>query len=328
MTPREIVLANLEHAGPPRPGFTFSGGRLNDMVIAGLGPSATYRQRRWTQGSREYYDDEWGNVWVRMVVGPQSGEVHEPALKDWDRLDSLRRPDWHDSRRYEPMRRAFAAAGDKFRAAFLPGWVFATSRYLRKMENYFPDLIDCRPQIDRLHGIVTDLLLGVIHNVARAGADGIHFCEDLGVQDRPLIGPAMWREVFAPHYRRLTAAAHGHGMKVLMHSCGYNWALIDDLADAGIDCFQFDQPAAYDLPALAGKLRARRLSLWSPVDIQKHLPTGDRAIIQREARRLVELFAGFLIVKNYPDLAGIGVRPEWDQWAYEAFLAAANVVPS
>jgi hypothetical protein len=42
----------------------------------------------------------------------------------------------------------------------------------------------------------------------------------------------------------------------------------------------------------------------------------------------VKLFAGTrggLIAKNYGDLHGIGVEPEWDQWAYEAFTAAMRL---
>lgn len=56
-----------------------------------------------------------------------------------------------------------------------------------------------------------------------------------------------WREVFAGdsfdfdyhlmYYRRLCGAAHARGLKVLMHSCGYNWELLADLMDVGIDCF-------------------------------------------------------------------------------------------
>ena len=50
------------------------------------------------------------------------------------------------------------------------------------------------------------------------------------------------------------------------------------------------------------------------------LPTGDRELIERETKRLVETFRGGFIAKNYGDLPGIGVLPEWDQWAYEAFV--------
>ncbi len=101
--------------------------------------------------------------------------------------------------------------------------------------------------------------------------------------------------------------------------------MIDDLIECGFDCFQFDQPRAYDIPALARKLRERKVALWSPVDIQQVLPTGDRTRIEREAETMVETFRGGLIAKNYPDLHGIGVKPEWDQWAYEAFLRQAQV---
>lgn len=98
-----------------------------------------------------------------------------------------------------------------------------------------------------------------------------------------------------------------------------------DLIDAGVNVFQFDQPAAYDMPALADKLRERKAALWSPLDIQKFLPTGDRKLIEREARRLVDTFRDGLILKDYPDLPGIGVKDEWDMWAYTAFIEAAGI---
>lgn len=181
------------------------------------------------------------------------------------------------------------------------------------------DLIDERERIDILHERVCDIIEKIIVQYGEAGMDGIMFCEDLGVQDRTLIGPAMWDDVFRPHYERLTAKAHSYGMKVLMHSCGYNWALIDNLCEAGIDCLQFDQPAVYDQPALAKKLRGYGVGLFSPCDIQKVLPTGDRALIESETERLVKNFRGGFIAKNYPDLHGIGVQPEWDMWAYDTF---------
>ena len=105
------------------------------------------------------------------------------------------------------------------------------------------DLIEYREEIERLHKMITDLLVNVIHLAGECGAEGIFYCEDLGTQDSLLMSPAMWRDIFRSHYIRLTSAAHEHGMKVFMHSCGYNWELIDDLIEAGVDCFQLDQPA-------------------------------------------------------------------------------------
>jgi len=66
------------------------------------------------------------------------------------------------------------------------------------------------------------------------------------------------------------------------------------------------------------------VGLYAPSDIQQWLPTGDRAYIEAQTEQLVDLFRGGLIAKNYGDLHGIGVEPEWDQWAYEVFARAGS----
>lgn len=320
MTSSEIIYANLSQENPERPGLNFTGDRMDDMCMGVISPSEKYHPRRWTEGEFEYYDDEWGNIWRRMKDGCLGGEVYKPRLTNWVELDSLQFPDFNNPTRYETLRTRYAQPIDRFKMACMPGWVFASSRYLRKMEIYFMDLIQYREEIDRLHKRITDLLVDVIRLFGTCGVQAIFFAEDLGVQDRLLMSPSMWRDIFRPHYLRLTSTAHELGMKVFMHSCGYNWDLLDDLVDAGIDCFQFDQPEAYDLASLAKKFKERKVALWSPVDIQKILPTGNRTLIEDEVRKMAHLFKGCLIFKNYGDLPGIGVQDEWDQWAYKEAL--------
>lgn len=321
MTPREIIQANIACRCADRIGLNFSGaGRHNDFAFVGVQHDLT--TRKWVEGELEYSVDIWGNTWHRKVGMSQGGEICAPALPTWDALASLTLPDLTRPEFYQPARDLAAGASDKFRCGFLPGWPFSICRYLRKMEVYFLDMAEQPPELDTLHDRVTSLLEAVIDRFGAAGLDGVMFCEDLGTQDRLLIGPSMWRRVHRPLYLRLTACAHAHGMKVIQHSCGYNWQLIDDLCAAGIDCLQFDQPAVYDQPALAAKLRQHGVGLYSPCDIQQVLPTGDRARIEAATERLVATFRGGFIAKNYPDLKGIGVAPEWDQWAYEAFLRA------
>ncbi len=219
------------------------------------------------------------------------------------------------------MQTFFAAAGDRFRLAAIGCWVFEAARYLRKLEVYLADLALGEDHLAELHDRVATVCEGRIRMAAEAGADGIFILEDLGTQTGLLFSPAMFRRFFKETYTRLYGLAHELGMKVFLHSCGKNVEILDDIIACGVDCFQFDQPALYDMPALADKLARHRVMLWSPVDIQKVLPTGNRAFICEEARRLVRLFRGGLMLKNYPDLPGIGVAREWDGWAYEAFLA-------
>lgn len=324
MNAREIILANLNHQQPPRPGLTFNRGRINDICNAWLNPYG-YTQKRWVEGQREYYDDEWGNLWVRMVDGSVKGEIYQPAIADWSQLDRLQPPDYSHPDCAISMRALFDNAGDTYKLAGIGGWIFDNARYLRKMEIYFADLALYPAEVNRMHEIVAGVYEQKIHLAAQAGADGIFIGEDMGTQTGLLFSPKMFRGYFKAMYTRLFGLVHDYGMKVFMHSCGQNWAIVPELLDAGVDVFQFDQPALYDMRRLAAILKEHKAALWSPVDIQKVLPTGDRALIEAFAHELVDTFEGHLICKNYPDLHGIGVEEEWDDWAYEAICARAGV---
>jgi len=319
MTSKEIIRQNIEYNCDERIGFNFTQeGWLNDFISAGVAHGI--ETKKWTEGNVEYNTDIWGNLWHRYTDMSAGGEVLKPILEDWADLDTLELPELSKPEFFTSAREV-GKNKEQFTVGNMPGWVFATTRYMRKMEIYFMDIVVEREKIDILHDKITTVLEGVIEEYGKAGLDSIMFWEDLGIQDRTLIGPDMWRDLYREHYERLTSKAHQYNMKVIQHSCGYNWALIDDLCEAGIDCFQFDQPAVYDQIELAKKLKKHKVGLFSPCDIQKVLPTGDRAFIEKETKRMIDNFRGGLIAKNYPDLHGIGVNPEWDKWAYDIFVS-------
>lgn len=320
MNGKTIISANLEHSGASRPGLTFTGDRINDMIFAGPGAPSGWEQKRWTENEIEYYDDIWGNLWARMLDGCAAGEVCKPAIENWEQLDDFQPPRFVYEECVASFRQGFAAVDDKFRMAGIPGWVFASSRYIRKMENYFMDMVLAPDELKRLHDIVAGVFENIIRAAGEADADGIFFCEDMGTQTGLLFSVEMWEDFFGELYRRLFALAHDCGMKVFMHSCGQNRAILETLLEAGVDCFQFDQPTVYDMPELAALLRKHKAALWAPVDIQKIMPTGDKVLIEKGVDDMFDIFNGFLIFKNYTDLKGIGVREEWDMWAYNRIL--------
>ena len=322
MKSRDAVIANIECRSTGRIAFNFARvpGRMNDFVSAGCGHGI--ERERWEGGGFEFSTDIWGNIWRRIPGKSQSGEIWKPVLEDWSDLDSLELPELDASEYYEEARRLGKEENEKFRYGHFwgIGWVFTIPQSLRRMDTLFMDFIEHPDRVEALLGRIVPLLEGMIRRYGEAGLDGIMFGEDLGVQDRLLFGRMRWNSIFRHHYERLTSCAHSFGMKVIQHTCGYNWELIDDLCDAGVDCLQFDQPTVYDMQALAAKLRDHGVGLFSPCDIQGILPTGDRGLIERECRKIVELFKGGFIAKNYPDLHGIGVEEEWDEWAYRAFV--------
>jgi len=317
MNSREIILANINRQNPPRCGLDFDRERISDFLFAGLNPRG-FQQKRWVEGKIEFYDDEWGNIWHRMIEGSFKGEIIHPAIKEWGDIKNLRVPDYSHTDCAASMTELFKQSTELFRVAALGGWVFDNARYLRKLDIYFLDMGLNQKELMGLHEIIACVYEQKIHLAGNAGADGIFIAEDLGTQTGLLFSPKMFRFYFKEMYTRLFGIAHSYNMKVIMHSCGNNWAILPDLLDAGVDVFQFDQPAVYNMPRLAALLKERNAALYCPVDIQAILPTGDREIIRNGARQLYDTFEGGLICKNYLDLHGIGVREEWDDWAYQA----------
>ncbi|MCX5776889.1 MAG: hypothetical protein NTX32_04605 [Candidatus Firestonebacteria bacterium] len=331
-TPREVIKRHMSFSGPDRIGMNFTKVMnypdcMCDFSRTRPNPKG-WEVKKWEDEKFEYYDDPWGNVWHRIKGFSAGGEVFKPAIADWNDLKTYKAPDFASSPDFELLKAKWEKDNDQhYRVVGLNGFMFSASRYLRKMEVYLEDLVLERKNIDKLHAIVADTFERVIIRAAEIGADGIAFAEDWGIQDRTLISPDMFKDIFLPHHKRLFKAARQRGLSVEMHSCGYNWAILPYLIEAGVSAFQFDQPTLYGMEKLAKYLQENKVVLKSPVDVQKVLPTGDKKLIQQTARDMIRLFNGKnggLIAQNYGDLHGIGVDPEWNTWAYETFLEACK----
>ena len=323
MTSREIIQRVVRFERPERIGLTFSSGRVNDVVSASAkrkGYASPEEVR--IEGNMEVYEDEWGNTWHRVKGMSRGGEVRDAVLRDWRDLDGIELPDYKDPTRYEPAREVFSERPDKYHLGGLPGFPFSIMRYMRKMEVFLQDVLIHREEVEELQRRVVSVVKDAVRGMADAGADAVFFCEDWGTQERLLVRPALWRSLFKPGFQDILDEASRCGVGVWMHSCGCINDIIEDLIEVGMKVLQFDQPALHGIDHLADRFGGR-VTFWCPVDIQKTLQTGDREKIRAEARQLCEKLGGAgggFIAKNYGDLHGIGVDPEWDQWAYEAFL--------
>lgn len=322
MTSREIVRAVLTFDHPPRIAMTLPAPYPNDCVgtgyrVPGFQPVALELR----PGEVKRWRDEWGCTWATLTTYDK-GEVVEPAIAEWADLDAYRPPDLGQPAGFEEMRRTFAAEPDRFRVAWIPGLIFSVARNLRKLENYLCDLALEPDNVGRLHAIVRAELLRCIDGCAAAGADAIAFCEDWGMQDRLMISPAMWREIFKPEFAALAGRAREHGMFVLMHSCGKMTEIIEDCIETGVSAFQFDQPRLHGIERL-GERFGGRASFWCPVDIQRTLQTRDPRRIREDARLLIEHLGGHgggFIAGYYYGNDAIGLAPQVQEHACRAFV--------
>ena len=119
------------------------------------------------------------------------------------------------------------------------------------------------------------------------------FGNDFGSQDGLLFSADMWADFFFENIRRLAALAHGHGLKVMMHSCGAIRPLIPRLIEAGVDILDPIQVTARGMtPA---ELRAEfggRIVFHGGVDTQRALPFKTPAEVAAHARETAAALGG------------------------------------
>ncbi|HOX07647.1 MAG TPA: segregation/condensation protein A [Planctomycetota bacterium] len=333
MTPREIVKASLAFASPPRIvyGMDPEAGFPRDFLSVRRRPAPNSRATDWAPaGPDEERWDEWGNLW-RRLGGITKGEPKVGVLEEsWDQLDSYEFP-------RTDAKELYADAAERVKQLHSEGlfafgwtdWPFNAARYLRRMDNFLADVLLEPERVKQLLGKLADMFAREIARYGEIGCDAVMACEDWGTQDRLLVSPECWRELFKPGFKQLCDAAHAHGMAVFLHSCGKNTEIIENWIEVGIDVCQFDQPELHGIDHLAGKFGGR-MHFWCPVDIQHTLQTADEARIEAAAREYIEklgCFGGGFIAGYYQDNEGIGLDPKWQAIASRAFMKYGDPAP-
>ena len=323
MTGQEIVRRTVTFSDPERTAMALPDPYPNDFCSSGPSDDPRHPGSAWAEVEPGHWEhtDPWGNTWAR-VEGFSKGEVVRGALEEWDRLDEIELPDYDLPERYETPRQVFSESADKFRIGGIPGFPFNIARKMRRMENFLMDVMAELDRVERLLAMVEEQLHHAIRHLAEAGADAVMFAEDWGTQDRLLVRPETWRRMFKPGFVRLCRTAHERGVFVFMHSCGCIYEAMDDMIEAGIDLFQFDQPALYGLDRLADEFGGR-VSFWCPVDIQKTLQSRDAAAIERDAREMVRRLGGNgggFVAGYYGGNEAIGLDPRWQDLACRCFV--------
>lgn len=145
-----------------------------------------------------------------------------------------------------------------------------------------PDLL--RELIDAADAFWTKLGLKLIE----AGCDALYVANDMGMNERTLISPAHLREFFFPSFGRQIKTWKQAGGRVLLHSCGNVDAVLEDLADLGIDALNNLQVRAGMNLASAKARIGDRVTIVGNVDATGVMCQQDKSLIDRAIREVVE----------------------------------------
>jgi len=120
------------------------------------------------------------------------------------------------------------------------------------------------------------------------GCDALYVANDMGMNGRTLISPNQLREFFFPSFRKQVKAWKDAGGRVLLHSCGNINAILEDLADCGIDAINNIQVRAGMNLAEAKARIGDRVTIVGNVDATGIMCQSNKQLIADAIQEVVD----------------------------------------
>ncbi|MCG2767790.1 MAG: uroporphyrinogen decarboxylase family protein [Chloroflexota bacterium] len=250
--------------------------------------------------------DAAGNVVLKM---PKDGHYFDPiysplanatSIADIDEyLDQIEDYDTpaHLDKSYEEMAqkaKELRETTDYLLVGFFGGHVLQAGQSLRGWEAFLMDLVTNKKFAHALMEKLTEAHLRRFQRYASTVGqfvDVIHFEEDLGMQDRPLMRPSLYREMVKPYHKELFAYAKSHcDAYILLHTDGAVAPFIPDFIEMGVDAVNPVQVSAAGMDTkLLKREFGRDITFWGAgCDSQAILPYGTPQEVADEVKRRID----------------------------------------
>ena len=229
------------------------------------------------------YTDDWGSVWYVGEPGV-IGEVKEPALPDWSKLDKYQPPwDLIKNRDIDFINRT-CDKSDKFMISDISARPFERIQFVRGSENVYLDLAYDSKEFRKLLEMIHEFFLKDVTNWAESNVDAVFLMDDWGGNDSLLISPAMWRTMFKPLYKEYCDIIHKAGKYVFYHVDGFIEPIFGDLIEVGMDAIN-SQLFCMNIESLAEKYKGK-VTFWGEIDRQRILSFGTTDEVHQAVQRV------------------------------------------
>ena len=252
--------------------------------------------------------DDWGIVYQRSPHGlpvPNGHPLNEPSS-----LRGYRPP--------KPKREHLLLldlARERFKGRVALFWLmrgtFVRSWRLTGMQNLMIQMIESPSFVHQIASMVLEYNLRQLEMLAQAGLDVLVVEDDIATTQTTLISPRHFREFVNPYNRKIVQRAHALGLKVMRHSDGNLWSILDVLLDSGYDGLNPLEPqAGMDLKKLK-QYCGDRICLVGNIDCLDLLCSGTPEQVEAAVRQAIEVAApggGYILSES--NSLHPGVNPE------------------
>lgn len=294
----------------------FQYARIDEAVLARfgadirtlVGPLST--RVRSQEGPGDSFTDYWGITWQRPP-GALYYHMCRPPLQQACTPGDITGYDWPDAKTLLDTE-GLSDAAHRLRkvtdCAILgihegPGSIFEMAWHLRGLAEFMMDLASDPDMAHALLRTLTDLAKeSMVCFLSEVGdsIDLIQVGDDLGTQNGPLISPRMFRAIVKPYLAEFYALIHDlTRAKIMLHSCGSVYAIIDDLIEIGVDVLNPVQVSARDMDTQRLKAEfGNRIAFCGGIDTHRVLPYGTPDEVRAEVQQRIHDLApggGYLL---------------------------------
>ncbi len=235
-------------------------------------------------GGKEYkiVFDGKGNLGTPMYTGGRIKSAED--WRSWPKEDLLRLPE-KNRKFFSKLQKDF---GDKIFIffAFVDG-IFGYTWGALGFERFVIAARKERAFVERIVRFYTDLYCLMLEAVADAGVPGVIYADDMAYRSGPMINPKQLDSLLGDSLRRLTETAHMLGMKIVVHSCGNVYRLLDWFADCGFDGVHALEPTAGMELSEVKRMVGDRLCLLGNVDVTHVLVDASREEVFEAVRQAI-----------------------------------------
>jgi uroporphyrinogen decarboxylase len=266
---------------------------------------ARFQPQLQEDGSQVTFDAA-GNVALRM---PRGGHYFDPvyspladatSVRDIEKhlaaIESYDTPS-HLDLGYEELAekaRALRESTDYLLVGFFGGHIFQAGQSLRGWETFLMDLLMNRRFAEALMDHLAEANMRRFERFAGTVGrcvDVVQFEDDLGMQDRPILRPELYRQVVKPYHEKLFRFAKSRcDAYLLLHTDGAVAPFIPDFIEMGIDALNPVQVSAAGMdPKALKKEFGRDIVFWGGgCDSQTVLPFGTPKEVADEVKRRID----------------------------------------
>ncbi len=263
--------------------------------------------------------DKYGTVYQLSEHGepmPIKGPIEGPEdLVGFDMVSRLEEQDFAGVRyvvdTVGPEKAHFVSVTDPFKVSW---------RRRGGMQDLLMDYV-LRPQlVHDLARLSTEFDKAAIDMAARSGVDVIIVPGDLAGELTTIMSPQHYREYIKPYHKEMVDHAHRRGLKIVKHTDGNLWPVLDDFLEVGFDGIHPIQPQCMDI-AEVKEYVAGRACILGNIDCRELLPFGTEEEVEAVVRETIEKAApggGYILSSSN------SIHPGCNPQNYVAMVRAAH----